>query len=146
VKLGARIGHSQPLRAGLSHRAARELLPESATPKLWDHVLAVAFTTASELAADGIIGKLVNTAGTMYLQAVMPAIERLTSATAPLRISPDADLAAAARDLTSVAITYANEAKSGGNRFKRADRAFEKSLSRFMSVGARREKKHWWQA
>jgi hypothetical protein len=122
-------------------RAARELFPESATPKLWHHVLAAAFTTASELAADGIIGKLVNTAGTMYLQAVMPALEHLTSATAPLRISPDADLAAATRALTSVAITYANEAKSGGRGFKRADRGFEESLSRFMSVAAR-EKKH----
>ena len=61
-----------------------------------------------------------NTAGTMYLQAVMPAIERLTSAPAPLRISPEAHPAAAARDLTSVVITYANEAKSGGKRFKLA--------------------------
>jgi len=83
----------------------------------------------------------VNSAGTMYFQAVSPAVERLISATASLRISPDANLAAAARDLASAAITYADEAKSNGKKLKHADRVFEKSLSRFMSVGVRQDKR-----
>jgi len=122
-------------------RIAHELLPPSDPPKLGHYLLAVGLTTVSELAADGIIGKLVNSAGTMYFQAVSPAVERLISATASLRISPDANLAAAARDLASAAITYADEAKSNGKKLKHADRVFEKSLSRFMSVGVRQDKR-----
>jgi hypothetical protein len=80
----------------------------------------------------------------MYFQAITPAVERLISATALLRISLDATLAAAARDLASAAITYADEAKSGGKELKRADKVFEESLSRFMSVSVRQRKTQWW--
>lgn len=125
-------------------RAARDLFPESAKPKLQHHLMAIALTLASGMAADGIIGKLVNTAGSMYFQAITPAVERLISATASLRISVDTTLATSARDLASAAITYAEEAKSGGKKLKRADKAFEESLSRFMSAGVRHRKTHWW--
>jgi hypothetical protein len=76
----------------------------------------------------------------MYLQAVTPAVERLISATASLRISTDADLAVAARDLASAAITYA-QARASGRKAKRADAIFEKSADRFMSIAARRGKR-----
>lgn len=122
-------------------RIAREMFSD--TPRLSHYLMAVGLTTVSQLAADGIIGKLVNTAGTMYFQAVTPAVNRLISATALLRISPEISLAEAARDLASAAITYADEAKSSGRKFKHADRAFEESLSRFMSVGVR-QTKPWW--
>ena len=113
------VGGQKSLTAGVEvGRIARELLPESVGSKLRYYLPAVVLTTASELAVDGIIGKLVNAAGSMYFQAVTPAVERLTSATASLRISPDADLAQAARDLASAAITYADEAKSGGKKLR----------------------------
>jgi hypothetical protein len=84
--LGSERGTAAGIEVG---RIAQRLLPDSAAPKLREYLGAVLLTTASELAADGLLGRLVNTAGMMYLQAVTPAHERLITATASLRISPD---------------------------------------------------------
>lgn len=127
VAVGAEVG-----------RIAREMFSD--TPRFSHYLMAVGLTTVGQLAADGIIGKLVNTAGTMYFQAVTPAVNRLISATSLLRISPEIALAEAASDLASAAITYADEAKSSGRKFKHADRVFEESLRRFMAASVQQTK------
>ena len=136
------LGSSKGTAVGIEvARAAHALIPEDMNLTIAKRIAATALALSSAIAADGIIGKLVDTAGGMYLQAVTPAVQRLTTATAPLRISPDAGLAAAASDLAEAAITYASEAKSGGSKFKRADKAFEDSLSRFLRSAVRPRKR-----
>jgi hypothetical protein len=121
------LGGDKGLAAGVEvGRMARGLLPDSAASKPGYFLMAAALTTASKLLVDGIIGKLMSTAGTMYLQAVTPAVERLISATASLRTLADADMAGAARGLATAAITYA-QVRSSGKKAKRADESFEKS-------------------
>ena len=139
------LGRGKSTAAGVHvGRTARDMLPDSTPLKLSQYLAATAVTIASEFAVDGILGKLVNTAGTMYLEAVTPAVDRLITAAAPLRTSPDTAMAAAARELTSAGITYADEVKSGARKLKRADEAFEDSLTRFMSISVR-QKRPWWQ-
>lgn len=136
------VGHGKSTAAGVQvGRIARDMLPDSTPLKLSQYLAATAVTVASELAVDGILGKLANTAGSMYLEAVTPAVDRLITAVAPLRISPDPDLAAAAKNLTIAATVYADEAKSGDKKLKRADEAFDNSLTHFISISAR-QKRH----